>query len=125
METNKDPRLQIYANLDNVQDDIEKAAKERKDEIRDEAQRQIDSLKQGVDDLKQEAKNSFEHYKGRKKDSDDPIADEKISIAKEASKVVEKNIEDDYRQTKDQIEEDVDRRLKSIDNMLEDSNDDR
>jgi len=121
MENSKDPRIQIYTNLDNVQDDIEKAADERKREIKQEAKDQIDSMKDGVKDLKQEAKDSFKSYKEYKKDSDDPVADEKISTAKEATKVVQKNIENDYEETKKKIEDEADMRINSIDNMLDDS----
>lgn len=121
MENNNDPRVHIYANLDNVQDDLEKAAKERKDEIKQEAKDEINSLKDGVRDLKNEAKDSYKDYKDMKNDSDDPLAKEKISTAKEASKVVEKGIEHDYNQTKAQIEEEADRRINSIDQMLDNS----
>ncbi|MDU1904341.1 MAG: hypothetical protein E6772_06100 [Dysgonomonas sp.] len=121
MEENRDPRIQIYANLDNVQNEIEKAAKDRKSEIKQEAKDQINSLKDEVKDLKDEAKESFKNYKEMKKDSDDPLAKEKISTAKEASKVIEKGIDNDYEQTKNRIEKEAEFRLNSIDNMLEEN----
>jgi len=121
MENNNDPRIQIYANLDNVQDEIEKSAKDRKDEIKQAAKDHIDDIKDGMKNLKQEAKDSFEDYKQKKKDSDDPLAKEKIATAKEATKVVHKNIENDYEETKDKIEREAEHRINSIDNMLNDS----
>jgi len=119
MEEQRDPRIQIYANLDHVQSDLEKAADERKKEIKQEAKDQISSLKDGVKDLKGEAKDSYKDYKDMKKESDDPLAKEKISTAKEASKVVEKGIEQDYEETKAKIERDAEHRINSIDNMLD------
>jgi len=121
MELNQDPRIQIDANLDDVQKDIENAAKERKDEIKNQADEDMKSVKNEMKDLKQEAKDSYKEYKERMKDSDDPYSKEKISAAKEAHKIINKDIEADYQQTKDQIEKDVDYRVNSIDNMFDDS----
>jgi len=117
MDENRDPRIQIYANLDNVQKEIDSAAKDRIKEIRNEADDDIKSLKKEAKDLKHEAKNQFEEYKKRMENSDDPDAKEKISMAKDASKMVERDIEDDYQQTRVDIENEVDMRINSIDDM--------
>ena len=121
MDNKNDPRILIYSNLDNVQKDLEDTAKDRISEIKNEAKEQKDSLKSGVKDLKQEAKDSYNEYKEYKKDSGDPLASEKISTAKEAHKVVEKGIENDYQQTVDQIDREAEHRINSINNMLDDS----
>lgn len=121
MEESRDPRIQIYANLDNVQNDIEKAAKDRIDEIKNEAKEEKKSVKDGVKDLKQTAKDSYKEYKDFKKDSGDPLADEKISTAKEATRVVQKGIDHDHEQTKNQIDYHAEERINSIKNMLDDS----
>ncbi len=121
MEKNHDPRFHIYANLDEVQQEIEKAAKDRKSEIKDEIRDQKKSLKDEMKDLKSEADDSYKDYKNYKDDSDDPVASEKISTAKEASKVIKKSIELDYEDSIDMVDREGDRRMDSIDRMLDDS----
>lgn len=69
------------------------------------------------------SKDSFNEYKNEKKDSDDPIAKEKISAAREINKVVEKQIEEDYQQTVNEIENDASKRIESINKMLQDDED--
>lgn len=121
MEKNHDPRFHIHANLDEVQQDIEKAAKDRKSEIKDEIKDQKKSLKDEMKDLKSEADDSYKDYKNYKDDSDDPVASEKISTAKEASKVIKKSIELDYEDSIDMVDREGDKRMDSIDRMLDDS----
>lgn len=121
MEDSRDPRIQIYANLDNVQNDVENAADSRKVQIKKEAEGDINDIKGQMKDLKQVADDHFKEYKERKKNSDDPRADEKISAAKDITKAIKKEIEVDYEDTKDRIEKDRDHRLDSIDNMLNES----
>jgi len=123
MENSQDPRIQIHANLDDVQKEIEKAAEDRKDEIKQEMKDHKSTLKDEVKDLKQEAKDSYKEYKEYKKDSEDPVADEKIATAKQASKVVTKSIDLDYQDTKDQIDMEAEDRMKSIDRMFDNSDD--
>lgn len=120
MNESRDPRILIYSNLDNVQKDIEQAAQERKNEIKGEMKDQKKSLKDGVKDLKQEVKDNFKEYKEYKKESGDPLADQKISTAKEASKVVEKGIDHDHKTSLDRIDREAEHRMNSIDNMLKD-----
>jgi len=124
MDERRDPRILIYSNLDNVQKDIEQAAKDRKDEIRSQMEQEKKSLKDGVKDLKQEAKDSYKEYKEYKKDSNDPAAGHKISAAKDVSKAIEKGIENDYQDTVDRMERDAEHRMNSIDNMLKDQQED-
>lgn len=121
MDESRDPRIQIYANLDDVQKEIEQAAKERKDEIRSEAKEYQKSVRAEMKDLIKETKDCFRQYQDYKKSTDDPIASEKISTAKEASKVVEKGIKNDYEETKDRIDREAEHRINSIDNMFGDS----
>jgi len=121
MEKNHDPRFHIHANLDEVQQEIEKAAKDRKSEIKDEIKDQKKSLKDEMKDLKSEADGSYKDYKNYKDDSDDPVASEKISTAKEASKVIKKSIELDYEDSIDMVDREGDKRMDSIDRMLDDS----
>ncbi|MCD7900324.1 MAG: hypothetical protein LUH22_10765 [Bacteroides sp.] len=123
MEESKDPRIQIHANLEDVQKEIEQAAKDRKSEIDEEMKDQKKALKNEMKDLKDEAKSGYEEYKTYKKDSEDPAASEKVSTAKEASKVIKKNIEVDYEESKEQLDRDADMRKESIDRMLDDSDD--
>jgi len=120
MNEKRDPRILIYSNLDNVQKDIEDAAKDRRDEIKNEIKDQKKSLKDGVKDLKQEVKDNFNDYREYKKNSGDPLADQKISTAKEASKVIEKGIDNDHQASLDRIDREAEHRLNSIDNMLQD-----
>ena len=121
MENSRDPRIQIHADLNDVQKDIEKAAEDRKDEIKQEMKDHKKTLKDEAKDLKQEAKDNYKDYKEYKKDSNDPVTDEKIATAKKASKVVTKSIDLDYQDTKDQIDMEADERIESIDRMFDDS----
>lgn len=121
MENSRDPRIQIHADLNEVQKEIEKAAEDRKDEIKQEMKDHKKTLKDEAKDLKQEAKDNYKDYKEYKKDSNDPVADEKIATAKKASKVVTKSIDLDYQDTKDQIDMEADERMESIDRMFDDS----
>ena len=121
MDNSKDPRVQIHADLNEVQKEIEKAAEDRKDEIKQEIKDHKKTLKEEAKDLKQEAKDDYMDYKEYKKDSNDPVADEKIATAKKASKVVTKSIDIDYQDTKDQIDAEAEDRIESIDRMFDDS----
>lgn len=120
MDNIRDPRIQIPTNLNEVQKEMEQAVSDREKEIKQEMADHKKSLKEEVKGLKQEVDNRYTDYKDYKKDSGDPVSDEKVSTAKEASKVMKKNIELDYEETIDRIEEEGNRRLESLDNMMKD-----
>lgn len=124
MNPNQDPRIQIYTNLDDVQKDIEQSAKDRKDEIKSQLKDDKKALKDEMKELKDEVKENFNEIKQEIKDSDDPNSREKINIAKNTRKIVENNIEADYNQSIDELERHADKRMDSIDHMLDDSKDD-
>lgn len=121
MENLKDPRMQIPADLNHVQKNIEDAADNRKKEIKDETKQELSTLKNEMKDLKNTSKECYKRFKDEMKDSNDPAKNEKISAAKAMSKVTEKNIQTDYEVTKHSIEDTKDNRLNSIDNMMSDN----
>lgn len=120
MENKQDPRIQIYADLNKVQQEIDDAAKERIKEIKKEVKEDTKAIKNEMKGLKKEAKESLENYKECLENSNDPTAKEKVSTAEEVHKVIEKNIDIDYQQTKDQLTREKDYRISSIENMLDD-----
>jgi len=124
MDSKQDPRIQIYANLDDVQKDIEQAAKDRKDQIKSQAKDDKKAIKDERKDLQQGVKDDYKEYKDKIKDRDDPYSKEKSNIAKEAHNIMKKDIEADYNETIDRIDMDADERINSIDNMLADDKDD-
>lgn len=125
MENTKDPRIQIPTDLETVQQEIEKAAKERRDQIRNEAKDELKSVKEEAKELKDDVDNNFKGFKGGMKDSELPYSREVVSTAKEASKVIKKGIDADLEESQDRINFDRDQRINSIDNMLDESNDRR
>lgn len=125
MENNQDPRIQIPADLHKVQEEIDDAAKERIRAIKKEAKEDAKSIKNEMKGLKKEAKEGLKNYKENLENSNDPTAKEKISVAESVHKVVEKNIENDYQRSKDQLTREKDYRISSIENMLDDEKSDR
>lgn len=125
MDNFRDPRMQIPTNLKQVQDEMEQAIDDRKKEIRQEMKDQTQSLKDEAKDLKQIAEDKYKDYKEQKKDSGDPLADEKIATAKKATQVVTKDIDLDYKDTKDRIEQEAEGRMESLDRMMDVSDKDK
>ena len=125
MESTKDPRIQIPTDLETVQQEIEKAAKERQDQLKNEAKEELKSVKEEAKELKDYVDNNYKGFKVGMKDSELPYSKEVVSTAKEASKVIKKGIDADLEETKDRINFDRDQRISSIDNMLDESQDRR
>ncbi|GEM_PF-1760206 len=123
MDSKRDPRVQIYTNLDDVQKEMEDSAKDRKDEIKSQLKDDKKALKEEMKELKDEVKENFKDIKQEIKDSDEPNSREKINIAKNTRKIIENNIEADYNESIDELERHADKRLSSIDSMLDDSED--